>query len=141
VPWAVAAEDAANANHLPDMRTDITLRAQGRHIVIEAKCTAHTHQSSYGTTKLRSDHLYQLLAYLTNLRARGIDPVGLLLYAQAGHDMRYDYELQGIPVRVRSLDLEQPWRTVRSDLLALIGELDQNGHSSPWYAASLPAAT
>ena len=49
--------------------------------------------------------------------------MGVLLYATVDRSFSYEYELPGHPLRVRSLDLGQTWRELRSDLLNFADEL------------------
>ena len=71
------------------------------------------------TVSLRSDHLYQLFAYLTNHnRSYPAEPpaLGLLLYATAGATFSYRYDVHGHPLWVSSVDLVKPWPAVREGL-------------------------
>ena len=82
--------------------------------------------SEASTVSLRSDHLYQLFAYLTNhARSYSAEPpaVGLLLYATAGATFDYRYRVQGHPLWVWSVDLAKPWPAVRDGLDRLAGAL------------------
>ena len=71
--------------------------------------------------RLRSAHLYQLFAYLKNLRIR--EPSrklgGILLYAGVGKEVSASFHLQDIEVSVRTLDLMAPWSELRKSLLGL----------------------
>jgi len=110
---------------VPRMRTDITLSGRDRadgSWVVECKCTRHPYAGFHGARRLRSEHLYQLLAYLQTRRASGNQASGLLLYAQAGEAMRHDLTLNGEVLRVRSVDLSTDWPTVRTSLLGLVEE-------------------
>ena len=83
-----------HATYLPTMRTDVSLRSMHRTIVIDTKYYRQTLSRYLGNEKIRSDHLYQLFAYLKNLEGRD-DPdsraEGVLLYPTVGHalDLRY----------------------------------------------------
>jgi 5-methylcytosine-specific restriction enzyme subunit McrC len=56
---------------LPDMITDVCLDSPTRKIVIECKYTPHVLQENWGKLSSRSEHLYQLFAYLKHLEAKG----------------------------------------------------------------------
>ena len=64
IPWNV--DDGVTA-HLPNMNTDITLKSGEKTLIIDAKYYAHTMQTVYDIEKIRSDHLYQIFAYVKNL--------------------------------------------------------------------------
>ena len=68
---------------------------------------------------LRSDHLYQLFAYLTNhARSYPAEPpaLGVLLYATVGATLDYRYRVHGHPLWVWSVDLAKPWPAIRDGL-------------------------
>lgn len=106
---------------LPLMRTDTTLTTPTRKLVIETKCGPRPLGGSrFDTDKLLAPHLYQLLAYLRNQRAApGQQVEGLLLYGQTvpgSPALALEYQLENFRVRVRTLDLTQPWNSLRADL-------------------------
>ena len=116
------------APSVPGMLADIFVPARGasegrRSVIVETKCLNDPFARD---GKLRSAHLYQLWAYLTNYaRANPADrsPAGLLLYATDGHSFRHAYGFPGHPLQVRSLDLGQGWPDLRRDLHDLANDL------------------
>src|SRR5215210_7151669 len=99
-------------------------------IVIECKYTHHVLQENWGKLSSRSDHLYQLFAYLKHLEARGgthRDCEGLLLYPTAARSVDFEFETQGHRLRVVTLDLRPAWQEVRSALLQLLLPRQQAG--------------
>ena len=119
-----------DAKRFPVMETDIYVSgAGGPSAIIETKCVAEPFVGASVTRadSLRSDHLYQLFAYLTNhARSYPAEPraLGVLLYATAGDLFDYRYYLHGHPLWVRSVNLAQPWRVLRADLIRLADELE-----------------
>ena len=115
------------APRVPGMLADIFVPARdasegSRSVIVETKCV----NDPFRDGKLRSDHLYQLWAYLTNYsRANPADrsPAGLLLYATDGQSFRHAYDFPGHSIEVRSLDLGQGWPDLRRDLLRFADEL------------------
>ena len=118
-----------DAKRFPVMETDIYVPGVGGpSAIVETKCVAEPFVSASGTRadSLRSGHLYQLFAYLTNhVRSYPAEPpaLGVLLYATAGGPFDYRYNLHGHPLWVRSVDLAQPWRGLRNDLICLAEDL------------------
>ena len=110
---------------IPSMKVDIFAPPQGgRSVVVEARCENDPFDRSGDA--LKSRHLYQLWAYLTNYERTQPEeplPVGVLLYATVGRSFSHEYELAGHQLKVRSLDLGQPWPELRQDLLAFADEL------------------
>ena len=110
IKWG-AAPQGDGVLRLPLMETDIYVPgAGGRSVIVETKCVSEpfARGGEASTVSLRSDHLYQLFAYLTNhARSYSAEPpaVGLLLYATAGATFDYRYRVQGHPLWVWSVDL------------------------------------
>lgn len=133
IAWDSARADP-DAEWLPGMNTDITLWSPARKIVIETKFYKHPLQVAWsGSAKLRSDHLYQLFAYIKNLEAKGgldRDAMGVLLYAAAGQHLDLRYRLGGHDVLVRTLDLDRPWEMIRASLLGLVADVSMSPTTS-----------
>lgn len=125
IPWDAAPIGGSDATLLPGMHTDITLTRPGQRIVVETKCVQRTLvQGAHGAAKFRSDHLYQLHAYLSNLDRDGGPPSrGVLLYAEAERPLHQRFRIGGRDVIVRTVSLDQDWRGVRAELLRLVTEL------------------
>lgn len=120
VAWA---EDFGYTKWLPIMQTDITLRAHGRTLIIDAKYYTCTMQRNYDVRSLHSGNLYQVFTYVKNEQAAvGSDdsPVaGMLLYAKTDEDLQpeeWRYVLSGNPVEVRTLDLSGNFESIRCQL-------------------------
>lgn len=113
---------------LPGMLTDISLAAKdgSRKIIIDTKYyrDGFKKKAKMGAgEKLISGNLYQMFAYLKNLERLGAINArceGILLYAQAGEEADFHFSLPGHHLRVKTLNLNQDWRGIHQDLLALI---------------------
>ncbi len=124
VPWDVEPNSGSDLDWLPEMRLDVILTNSERRVTVETKYYATPYQSHLGSKKLISSHLYQLLTYVSQLRATpGPEPIGVLLYAGVGDDQRLDYRLGGHTILVRSLDLNQDWQEIHRRLLGFSREL------------------
>jgi len=112
---------------LPEMKTDISLTRDDREAVVETKFVGDPFPARFGRPTVRSDHLYQLFAYLRNSRrGRGEQapvPLGVLLYASTGIMRSLTTTIDGHPVWVRALDLDRPWPEIRGALLGLAEEI------------------
>lgn len=115
--WVGSPLDGADFALVPQMETDVTLRSSTRTIVVECKYTESIYQRNYFKGKFRSEHLYQLAAYLRNLEESS---EGILLYPTAGVSVDQSYMLHGHRVRVTTLDLNRRWPRIESSLLALL---------------------
>lgn len=111
---------------LPAMQPDIVLTSSQTRALFEVKYYAEPFRRGRydGSLKLREGHLYQLFAYIENLRTRGT-PLNhaVLLYAQSEEPFDYRYQLGSTRVRVRTIDLNQAWRSLRAALLEMADEL------------------
>lgn len=121
IAWQAEAAQPENLELLPTMLTDTTLESPARKIILDTKYYAAALRPRYDRQRLISPHLYQLYAYLQNLRpASGQALEGILLYPAATAAVDVRYTLGGHPVRIVTLDLHQPWSGIAADLLALV---------------------
>lgn len=124
IQWDARALSAGSAQYLPEMRTDVTLRSRHRTIIIDAKFYPEALvENNYGQKKIRSDHLYQLFSYIKNCRSRspvGQAVEGILLYPTTSQALDLPYMIGGHIVHIRTVRLDQPWKNVHADMLALL---------------------
>ena len=121
IAWQADAPQATDLALLPTMLTDTTLEAPDRKIILDTKYYAAALRPRYDRQRLIAPHLYQLYAYLQNLRPTpGQALEGILLYPAATQAVDVRYTLGGHPVRVVTLNLRQPWAGIAADLLKLI---------------------
>lgn len=121
--WRLAPASVEGAQLLPEMQTDVTLTSSNRKIIVECKFTPEVFQAYYGTPKLRSEHLYQLNAYLTNLPESEINDTcqGILLYPATGASFSQEYAFpKGRKLSVRTINLNQTWKQIHKDLMAFV---------------------
>ncbi len=109
---------------IPRMEADVILEGHDRRIIMDAKFYREALRSQYGgEPKMRSAHLYQLLAYLRNREATelpGPTHEGILLYPVVDARVTADVRLEGFSIQARSIDLAQDWRNIHDDMLSLI---------------------
>jgi 5-methylcytosine-specific restriction enzyme subunit McrC len=120
--WQWTSLDTTSEKLLPLMHTDVSLRESGRTIIIDCKFTANQLDWPHGVAKLCSPHLYQLSAYLNNLKERPATRIeGMLLYPKAGEPLTASYQdSNGRLIHIRSIDLGQEWQKIHKALLALV---------------------
>ncbi|MDE2922679.1 MAG: hypothetical protein OYL92_11760 [Acidobacteriota bacterium] len=114
---------------VPAMFADIFVPSRraserSRSVIVETKCV--NEPFARDGKFLRSDHLYQLWAYLTNYSRANLgvrSPAGILLYATDGNSFHHAYGFPGHPIEVRSLNLGQAWPDLRRDLHDLADDL------------------
>ncbi|MCB2409273.1 5-methylcytosine restriction system specificity protein McrC [Hymenobacter lucidus] len=121
IAWQAETGQTADMALLPVMITDTTLEAPDRKVILDTKYYAAALRLRYDQQKLISPHLYQLYAYLQNQpKAPDQQLEGILLYPAAQQTVDVRYTLGGFPVRVVTINLNQPWSGIHHDLLALI---------------------
>lgn len=121
VEWAL---DDGMSEGLPAMRSDITLSAGGRVLIIDAKYYAATMQSNFDKRTVHSGNLYQIFAYVKNKQAaleragKSVEVSGMLLYAATDEEVQPDvtYRMSGNQIGVRTLDLDRPFEEIRAQL-------------------------
>jgi len=120
--WRESPHGTSKKTLLPIMKTDISLMSSDGYTVIETKFVPEAlQQRVVGSEKIRSGHLYQLMAYLENIRRkRNIDPKGILLYPRVDRDIDERYRIWDLDVQIRTIDLTQEWTGIRRDLLDLV---------------------
>ena len=123
IRWPVDTTVGFGHHLMPSMYTDASLYDGTRTIIIECKWTPETFQIRRGTKTLRSSHLYQLHAYMTQ-HARTLSGSGtvegLLLYPLADEPVDVALNLKGQLIRVRTLDLAASWPEVHHQMLSLL---------------------
>lgn len=124
ISWQYHSEDQSSMKLLPKMQTDVSLRKQGRLIILECKYYRDVFDNRFGQDKLRSHNLYQIQTYLeqaTKWEPPDTEISGVLLYA-TGYDsmpLKYDNP-QGLSLTIRRLNLAQHWTKVREELLRVV---------------------
>ena len=109
---------------IPVMEADVILEAPGRRIIMDAKYYEEAPGGRRGD-RLRSNHLYQLLAYLRNREATNKTPgpkhEGILLYPTVEQPLDISVCLEGFSITARTIDLAQSWPSIHADMLAVVG--------------------
>ena len=126
IAWAqIGGATPADRMRIPVMEADVILESPSRRIILDTKYYTHPLSGrGHGVVgKLHSPNLYQLLAYLRNreaTRPQGPKHEGILLYPQVSEPLRTDIRLEGFRIQARTVDLNQDWRDIHSEMLATI---------------------
>jgi 5-methylcytosine-specific restriction enzyme subunit McrC len=123
IHWQDVSASPEAMDYLPTMNTDISLDSPDRKIVVDAKYYREVFQSNYGSDSIHSGNLYQLYAYVSNLairedKQRAVE--GILVYPTVNREVDLEYEIQGCRMRVVTIDLNQHWSEIRTDLKQII---------------------
>lgn len=126
IAWHNAsAREPSHLERVPEMRADVILESPGRRIILDTKFYSDPFAGRFGARRLHSENLYQVLTYLENRQEtnpEGPRHEGMLLYPTVDETVRVDVELNGFPIRARSVDLDQRWDHIREDMLSLVSE-------------------
>ncbi len=120
IAWRASSSTDPNLIYLPRMQTDISIRRGSEHRIVDAKYYQRTMSEYLGSEKFHSNNLYQLMSYLSNAVQRDKDRIcGMLIYPQVDKKINEDYRIQEFDIGIRTIDLNQPWQRVRSDLIQI----------------------
>ncbi len=122
----VEGDDEAKAL-LPIMKTDVELRRDSDLIILDCKYYKEAFSENYDVERFKTPNLYQIYAYIMNrsLQEPNSHVSGILLYPQTSKTFCHRLTLQGHPMTIASINLNQPWQAIRSDLIGLV----ENGRS------------
>jgi 5-methylcytosine-specific restriction enzyme subunit McrC len=116
--WDMQETMAGSYQYLPMQKTDTTITYRDKHkFIVETKYYNKILKQNYGKDRVNSDNVRQITTYLELCpEAFG----GLLLYAQSDEELDLRFIWRNKSLRIYSLDLSHPWRSIHEDLLSLI---------------------
>lgn len=124
VPWYGAASAIeSHLAHVPRMIPDVVLESEQRRIILDTKYYRQPLAvGRFGGRRIRSNHLYQVFAYVENRNAGwpGSSHEGILLYPVVDDAFSFDVRLKGHRIQVRSVNLDQSWEAIHRDLLQVL---------------------
>jgi 5-methylcytosine-specific restriction enzyme subunit McrC len=123
IAWDAVRLAPSGWGRMPDMRVDVFLRSVERRIIIDTKYYPEALQSYFDSMSFHSDNLYQIFSYLKNAAAHDgyTDIEGMLLYPCTEYSLDEAFIIQNHPVRIATVDLNQPWPLIGRRLLSLVG--------------------
>ena len=122
--WRVSEDQIENEN-LPTMITDIMLQQGAKTLIIDTKCYREIFQQNLNKKTLRSQHLYQIFAYVKNCGFEGAS--GLLLYAETANERiddkeKFQFNMDGNTISARTLDLSSDFESIKDQLKSIIDD-------------------
>ena len=121
--WKAEGATDADRTLIPQMVADIVLESKDRRIIMDTKYYGDALDGHFGSAKLKSGNLYQLLTYLWNREATkpdGPKHEGILLYPQVDESVQAEVRLEGFRIQARTINLMQPWQGIHKDLLEIL---------------------
>ncbi|MBR0270828.1 MAG: 5-methylcytosine-specific restriction endonuclease system specificity protein McrC [Methanobrevibacter sp.] len=113
---------------LPKMQTDVTLEYENRILIIDTKFYKSNLSKNYGKNIHNTSNLYQIFTYVKNkeveLQGNDIEISGMLLYARTNQRIQpdSDYVMSGNKISVKTLDLNQDFEIIKSQLDGIVDE-------------------
>lgn len=122
IVWKIDGIEESSKGYLPKMQTDISLTSPDQKIIIDTKYYKEALNSYYDKEKIRTANLYQMHSYMTNLpKEEGLNYKGILLYPTVRYEIDVSLKPQfGYDLEFRTINLNQDWQDIRSDLLAIV---------------------
>ena len=125
IRWDRETHDLETERLIPVMKTDVTLKWPERKVILDCKYYKKALVGGqYGGERFDTSNLYQLHSYLINqaVHPGWNDVEGILLYPSNGYSLNHEFTLHGKHrVRILTIDLQQRWQQIESDLMALLG--------------------
>lgn len=121
IEWQATSLSDPALSLLPSMNTDISISRGANRLIVDAKYYTNTLSSRWETEKLHSHNLYQLMSYLNNASNQGVGSIaGMLIYPKIERHLRQRYVINGYPVYIATIDLNQDWPEIHSEMVKLV---------------------
>ena len=120
INWNITADDKSL---LPIMMTDVSMRINNRKIIIDTKYYKEALQINYDKQTIISGNLFQLYSYLKQEEYKNecsLKTEGILLYPAVDSNVDFKGEIEGHKIKVQTLNLNQNWRDIETDLYKLV---------------------
>ena len=116
IQWDIPEEtDQSMIKLLPGMHSDITLRHNGKTLIIDAKFYKHSLATFMEKRMIHSANLYQIFTYVKNEdKTMSGNVSGLLLYARTTEEIEphLSVVIGGNQISVQTLDLNRPFKDI-----------------------------
>ena len=123
ITWQFESDNPEDLEMLPTMLTDITLQSKSQKVIIDTKYYKEAFQTRYDKQKINSSNLYQLFSYLKNQETDSeltLNCEGILLYPSIQNDFVHSFKYENHKIRIMSINLNQDWQNIRTDLLKIV---------------------
>ena len=125
--WQVDSKSEGISSVLPSMTTDIELRREQMHIVIDTKFNSILTKGWYRENSLRSGYIYQMYTYLRSQensdKPYSLNSIGILLHPCIEQPLNEHVTIQGHQIRFVTIDLAQPAINIKEGLLNIIEDV------------------
>jgi 5-methylcytosine-specific restriction enzyme subunit McrC len=119
-----------DVNLLPIMKLDTMIESNFETIILDTKYYKEYYSiNEYGGKKIRSEHLYQIMSYMNNVKTKN-KLRGILLYPMPynGDEINEKYlahvasenEIVSANIEIITVDLSKDWKDIKSQLISII---------------------
>jgi len=122
IKWRVEADENSK-RFLPRMTTDISLENKVSKIIIETKFYNEAMSHYYNTEKIKSEHFYQLFAYLLHQESdvpKTLTCKGILLYPTVSKEYNLKFAYMKHPISLQTVNLDLDWLAIEERLYEAI---------------------
>lgn len=123
IRWNASSDTDPSCYLLPKMRTDISLTTSDCKMVIDAKYYSKTLQTYFDKKTFHSANLYQLLAYLDNIKASSKRLEGMLLYPVVDEPLQESYIINLKTIHIQTINLAEDWQKIAEQLRGIANKL------------------
>ncbi len=120
VHWQMTPATDEASKLLPKMHPDIVLDTEDRVTIMDAKYYREALGGRFDQEKLISPNLYQLFAYYENFDSGEKKKEAMLVYPTVSRTIDVRYLRGGDSLRICTINLNQPWKGIKNDLLQLV---------------------
>lgn len=119
--WKWTALEESDYSLVPTMKTDVELKSDAEHIIIDAKYYKNAFNNYYETKKFKPNHIYQITSYLErNLNSKE-KLRGILIYPSNGYDFYEKFvSNRGYNIEFKTINLNRAWDKIELDLMSII---------------------
>ena len=119
--WQQVSGDPMAIDRIPTMNTDVELKRDNVLTILDCKYYKDAFTNNWGTQRYKTPNLYQLYAYMMNkqIECPDLEISGMLLYPEVNQSFTDRFKLQGHPVAIASINLNQSWQNIHEDLKRL----------------------
>lgn len=122
IDW-IESEDKKGFWFIPKMQTDTSIEIGADKLIIETKYYTEMTVRHFGKKELRSNHLYQIHSYCTNIEKKGginLNCNGMILYPQVEEPENFSFKPGIHNYTIRTINLNQRWRGIHDDLIGMV---------------------
>ncbi len=105
---------------IPKMETDVYIEGEDYIYIIDTKYYKDYLIENYEKKKLIPNNLYQIFAYVKNVKKRNKKIEGILLYPLRGKTVNIEAETDEYKLSIKTIDLTKNWKEIEKRLRSIV---------------------